>query len=154
VEGWRRLVLRKLGQMKILHVLRIRPRHLGVAVALLWFAVLPSVAVAKVYPTTLILGQHVPTVRFLAFGRLRSDQARCMAGREVTVYSMQTEQKGGWQEVGSALTDAKGQWKITAQINPYEFEFSAHVAAKRIRSSMGRSTCGAVSKTWEEPEVD
>jgi hypothetical protein len=121
---------------------------------LLWFAFLPSVAVAKVYPTTLILEEHLPTVQFLAFGRLRSNRGKCTAGREVTVYSMQTEQKGRWREVGSALTNAKGQWKITAQINPYEFEFRAHVATKRIGTSTGRSTCGAVSRTWKEPEVD
>lgn len=140
--------------MKILRVLRIGPKQLGVAIAVLFFAVFPGVAVAKTYPTTLILGAHVPTVHFLAFGRIRSDHGKCIAGRAVTIYSMQAERKGGWQEVGSALTNAKGQWKITAQINPYEFEFRAQVAAKRIRTSNGQSTCGAVSKTWEEPEVD
>jgi hypothetical protein len=140
--------------MRIPRVLRIGPGHVGVAIALLWFAVLPGVAVAKLYPTTLILGEHLPTVRFLAFGRLRSDQSRCIVGRAVTVYGMQTEQKGRRREVGSALTDAEGRWRITAQINPYEFEFRADVAAKRIRTGTGRSTCGAVSKTWEEPEVD
>ena len=140
--------------MKTLRVLGIGPKYAGVAIALLLFAVFPGVAVAKVYPTTLILGEHVPMVRFLSFGRVRSDQAKCKAWRAVTVYSMQTERKSGWQEIGSAFTNAKGQWKITAEINPYDFEFRAQVAAKRIRTSTGQGTCSAVSRTWEEPEVD
>ncbi len=140
--------------MRILRALGIGPKHAGIAIALFLFAVCPSVAAAKAYPTTLVLGEHVPTVQFLAFGRVRSDQGKCIVGRAVTIYSMQTERQGGWQEVGSAFTNAKGQWKITARINPYEFEFRAQVAAKRIGTSTRRSTCGAVSRTWEEPEVD
>ena len=79
-------------------------------------------------------------------GTVSSPKKACEKGRKVTLYRQATARANysgypGYEPVGKATTDAKGDWEIEASNAFLEGDYRAAVAAKKVPAGGGFLSC-------------
>jgi poly(3-hydroxybutyrate) depolymerase len=91
------------------------------------------------------INQPPPDFHVTFVGNVYSKKAKCVRNREVTIYYTEG---GGHELVGTATTDATGDWQLDPDSTP-SGNYEAEVARKRVKKAGKKLVCkAAVSPSW------